>query len=181
MKNNLTTGTWQDDIWCPIIIIWLCTSDDGKPWHIKRVLSSMTTQTWKSSSMTSSARQSHFPWHWFTSSANFVSARLYQLSLSLQKSHFSAYGLVTTKKKLLKYVNFLHLLRWNWYQHSQLRPKLGEIKPIPPRRNSGHHGPRTAPPPMHMHIESMCAFLFDCHVFPHLAGPPWVGGPGSIV
>ncbi len=27
MKNDLTTGTWQDDIWCPIIIILLCTSD----------------------------------------------------------------------------------------------------------------------------------------------------------
>jgi hypothetical protein len=28
MKNDLTTGTWQDDVWCPIIIILLCTSDD---------------------------------------------------------------------------------------------------------------------------------------------------------
>ncbi len=28
MKNDLTTGTWQDDIWCPIIIILFCTSDD---------------------------------------------------------------------------------------------------------------------------------------------------------
>jgi hypothetical protein len=27
MKNNLTTGTWQDDIWCPTIIILFCTSD----------------------------------------------------------------------------------------------------------------------------------------------------------
>ncbi len=27
MKNDLTTGTWQDNIWCPIIIILLCTSD----------------------------------------------------------------------------------------------------------------------------------------------------------
>ena len=27
MKNDLTTGTWQDDIWCHIIIILLCTSD----------------------------------------------------------------------------------------------------------------------------------------------------------
>ncbi len=27
MKNDLTTGTWQDDIWCPINIILLCTSD----------------------------------------------------------------------------------------------------------------------------------------------------------
>ncbi len=27
MKNDLTTGTWQDDILCPIIIILLCTSD----------------------------------------------------------------------------------------------------------------------------------------------------------
>ncbi len=27
MKNNLTTGTWQDNIWCPINIILLCTSD----------------------------------------------------------------------------------------------------------------------------------------------------------
>ncbi len=26
MKNDLTTGTWQDNIWCPIIIILLCTS-----------------------------------------------------------------------------------------------------------------------------------------------------------
>jgi hypothetical protein len=29
MENDLTTGTWQDDIWCPIIIILLCTSDVG--------------------------------------------------------------------------------------------------------------------------------------------------------
>ncbi len=28
MKNDLTTGTWQDNIWCPINIILLCTSDD---------------------------------------------------------------------------------------------------------------------------------------------------------
>ncbi len=27
MKNDLTTGTWQDDIWCPVIIISFCTSD----------------------------------------------------------------------------------------------------------------------------------------------------------
>ncbi len=27
MKNDLTTGTWQDDICCPIIIISFCTSD----------------------------------------------------------------------------------------------------------------------------------------------------------
>ncbi len=27
MKNDLTTGTWQDNIWCPINIILLCTSD----------------------------------------------------------------------------------------------------------------------------------------------------------
>jgi hypothetical protein len=27
MKNDLTTGTWQDDIGCPINIILLCTSD----------------------------------------------------------------------------------------------------------------------------------------------------------
>ncbi len=27
MKNDLTTRTWQDDIWCPIIILLLCTSD----------------------------------------------------------------------------------------------------------------------------------------------------------
>ncbi len=27
MKNDLTTGTWQVDIWCPINIILLCTSD----------------------------------------------------------------------------------------------------------------------------------------------------------
>ncbi len=32
MKNDLTTGTWQDDIWCPIFIILLCTSD--KSTHI---------------------------------------------------------------------------------------------------------------------------------------------------
>ncbi len=29
MKNDLTTGTWQDDIWCPIFIILFCTSDVG--------------------------------------------------------------------------------------------------------------------------------------------------------
>ncbi len=29
MKNALTTGTWQDDIWCPIIIILFCTSGEG--------------------------------------------------------------------------------------------------------------------------------------------------------
>ncbi len=28
MKNDLTTRTWQDNIWCPIIIILFCTSDD---------------------------------------------------------------------------------------------------------------------------------------------------------
>jgi hypothetical protein len=27
MKSDLTTRTWQDDIWCPINIILLCTSD----------------------------------------------------------------------------------------------------------------------------------------------------------
>ncbi len=27
MKNDSTTGTWQDNIWCPIIIILFCTSD----------------------------------------------------------------------------------------------------------------------------------------------------------
>jgi hypothetical protein len=27
IKNDLTTGTWQDDIWCPINIILFCTSD----------------------------------------------------------------------------------------------------------------------------------------------------------
>ncbi len=27
MKNDLTTGTWQDNIWCPINIIFFCTSD----------------------------------------------------------------------------------------------------------------------------------------------------------
>jgi hypothetical protein len=31
MKNDQTTGTWQDDIWCPIIIILLCTFD--VPWN----------------------------------------------------------------------------------------------------------------------------------------------------
>ncbi len=30
MKNDLTTRTWQDDIWFPIIIILLCTS--GSIW-----------------------------------------------------------------------------------------------------------------------------------------------------
>ncbi len=30
MKNDLTTGTWQDNIWCPIIIILFCTSDEVK-------------------------------------------------------------------------------------------------------------------------------------------------------
>ncbi len=29
MKNDLATGTWQDDIWCPINIILLCTSDES--------------------------------------------------------------------------------------------------------------------------------------------------------
>ncbi len=28
MKNYLTTGTWQDDISCPINIILFCTSDE---------------------------------------------------------------------------------------------------------------------------------------------------------
>ncbi len=28
MKSDLTTRTWQDDIWCPIIIISFCTSND---------------------------------------------------------------------------------------------------------------------------------------------------------
>ncbi len=28
MKNHLTTGAWQDDIWCPKNIILLCTSDE---------------------------------------------------------------------------------------------------------------------------------------------------------
>ena len=27
MKNDLTTGTWQDNIRCPINIILFCTSD----------------------------------------------------------------------------------------------------------------------------------------------------------
>ncbi len=27
MKNDLTTGIWQDNIWCPINIILLCTAD----------------------------------------------------------------------------------------------------------------------------------------------------------
>jgi hypothetical protein len=31
MKNDLTTGTWQDDILCPIHIILLCTSDGLNP------------------------------------------------------------------------------------------------------------------------------------------------------
>ncbi len=29
MKNDLTTRTWQDNIWCPINIILLCFSDVG--------------------------------------------------------------------------------------------------------------------------------------------------------
>jgi hypothetical protein len=33
MKNDLNTGTWQDDIWCPIIIILLCTSDESYTIH----------------------------------------------------------------------------------------------------------------------------------------------------
>ncbi len=38
MKNDQTTRTWQDDIWCPITIILFCTSDGAKgtkrvPWH----------------------------------------------------------------------------------------------------------------------------------------------------
>ncbi len=48
MKNDLTTGTWQDNIWCPIIIILLCTSDLGMiifictfPW----TLMSLSTST----------------------------------------------------------------------------------------------------------------------------------------
>ncbi len=28
MKVDLTNGTWQDNIWCPIIMIPFCTSDD---------------------------------------------------------------------------------------------------------------------------------------------------------
>ncbi len=35
MKNDLTTGTWQDDIWCPINIILLCTSDAAGPGHLR--------------------------------------------------------------------------------------------------------------------------------------------------
>ncbi len=30
MKNDLTTGTWQVNIWCSINIILLCTSDDTR-------------------------------------------------------------------------------------------------------------------------------------------------------
>ena len=33
MKNDLTTGTWRDNIWCLIIIILLCTSDDRRSFH----------------------------------------------------------------------------------------------------------------------------------------------------
>ncbi len=29
MKNDLTAGTWKEDIWCPINIILFCTSDEG--------------------------------------------------------------------------------------------------------------------------------------------------------
>jgi hypothetical protein len=35
MINDLTTRTWQDDIWCPIIIILFCTSDEC--WRRKRI------------------------------------------------------------------------------------------------------------------------------------------------
>ncbi len=43
MKNDLTTGTWQDDIWCPIIIILFCTSDDRRcGCHCCRFCHSMT-------------------------------------------------------------------------------------------------------------------------------------------
>ncbi len=31
MKNDLTTDTWQDNIWCPLNIILLCTSDAWTP------------------------------------------------------------------------------------------------------------------------------------------------------
>ncbi len=31
MENDLTIGTWQDDIWCPIIINLFCTSDAFHP------------------------------------------------------------------------------------------------------------------------------------------------------
>ncbi len=37
MKNDLTTGTWQNDIWCPIIIILLCTYDVQIIWYLCRV------------------------------------------------------------------------------------------------------------------------------------------------
>ncbi len=30
IKNDLATGTWQDNIWCPINIILLCISDGGR-------------------------------------------------------------------------------------------------------------------------------------------------------
>ncbi len=34
MKNDLTTGTWQDNIWCPVNIILFCTSDVLQvSWH----------------------------------------------------------------------------------------------------------------------------------------------------
>ncbi len=33
MKNDLTTGTWQDDTWCPINIILLCASDVCSWWN----------------------------------------------------------------------------------------------------------------------------------------------------
>ncbi len=35
IKNDLTTGTWKGDIWCPINIILFCTSDvDGYEFNI---------------------------------------------------------------------------------------------------------------------------------------------------
>ncbi len=36
MKNDLTTRTWQDDIWCPIIIILFWTSDDPMLWFYEK-------------------------------------------------------------------------------------------------------------------------------------------------
>jgi hypothetical protein len=45
MKNDLTTGTWQDDIWCPIIIVLFCTSDEGRR-RRRRSSSSRRRQRW---------------------------------------------------------------------------------------------------------------------------------------
>ncbi len=44
MKNDLTTGTWQDNIWCPIIIILLCTSDEAAAREVPGVVERESAQ-----------------------------------------------------------------------------------------------------------------------------------------